>query len=869
MHVNSARLVGLGLSLGLAVTGSMAAIPTSSATATATAMSDAVVPSADPVPAPKGEPVEDMATRTETTSTFINPDGTRTRRDYGTPVRVRNNNGSWSDIDFNLVQRADGNYVPKVTATDTVVGGGGNAPAAQVTLDDGAQLDMTLPAELPEPTVEGGVATYKLDDTTDLVVTVVDGGVSTTFRLHKRPAPEERDFALRLINDGLKVAETATGGLQASDEQGERVGTGGAMVAWDARKDDAGDPLKIVPVEADLTTVAGAGFDKTQELSLSAPDALLDSPSTVYPVTVDPVLTSLTPARDTFVREGDTGNNGTSHSLQVGPESASNTKPAISLLQFDTTPLNGSDIIAADINLWQYYAQTCSARTVLLYPLDTSWDTYSTWSNKPATRANTGDTSFATQMYGGGAGCPSNWIKLDVRNMVQAWAAGTYPNRGLQLSIAGMYQNDLNYQRRFCSFNPNSSLTYCNSVAVKPHLDVTYNRPPGTPAAQPAIDTRDSTGTSSSATPTLSTPVTDPDGGTVSARFVLRNNSGGASVIVPGQQVQSGETSTAIVPAGALTLGGTYSVTASATDGALTSPESPAVDVRIDSQLSQETATKAAATYAPPNDKPEAVLPDGATNRSLWINFQRGVRSCMELHRFTYTPSLYPDTTHTSPSTTDGYGIAASIESPVPSTPAAAVTYFEGLAESDRDAYLMALRGSTDRSLGPVAHDGEVDAVQMGTAAETSGCEAVARRVIVEPATAAWPSLDAPGEEFYQDVYADANSAAARESWVACMNTRGFAVTDYTYPKNYLQSVGTGGEMSLADLGVLEDQTAAADIACRSSSGLQANFDGFVQSRWDETLDDSAPSTMRTIFTSASPPAIRELLNDASGKVAP
>jgi hypothetical protein len=49
-----------------------------------------------------GEPVEDLSKRTETTQTFVNPDGTLTDEQFGTAVRVQDEDGTWEDVDLDL-----------------------------------------------------------------------------------------------------------------------------------------------------------------------------------------------------------------------------------------------------------------------------------------------------------------------------------------------------------------------------------------------------------------------------------------------------------------------------------------------------------------------------------------------------------------------------------------------------------------------------------------------------------------------------------------------------------------------------------------------------------------------------------------------
>ncbi len=514
------------------------------------------------------EPVEDLSSRTGSSTTVVNPDGTKTMQDFGSPVRVQGEDGSWADVNFDLVKQADGTYAPKVSATETVVGGGGSTTAAGVSFDDGSNLGVRWPQVLPEPTVAGGVATYEIDDAVDLVVAVVDGGVSTTIRLNEKPSAADRDLVLGLESDGLKVAETAQGGLQVSNEDGDKVGRAGTMTAWDSRTDAAGDPLETVALDAGLATTEGSGFEKTQELTLSAPDSFLDDPATVYPVTIDPDISSVTRVRDTYVQNGDTTSNGTSHGLVVGAATGNTANPAVSFAQFDTTALTGKTVVSAELDLYQYYSYTCLDRQMLAQPVAAPWVDSIVWTNRPAGRYGTGDDAslYANK---GTSGCAGGWSKINVTNMVDAWADGTYPNYGFRLAVPAASETYPSFERRFCSMNPNSALTYCNTASVKPYLKVTYNGPPNTAALPTTTASSNYNGDLwvTKAKPTWTTSATDPEASKVAytVQTLTSPSASTATATCTTAQVASGAAASCTPTAG-LAANTTYVVRSKAVD---------------------------------------------------------------------------------------------------------------------------------------------------------------------------------------------------------------------------------------------------------------------------------------------------------------
>lgn len=191
------------------------------------------------------KPVEDLSQRSETSTTVLNPNGTSTLMQYGGPVRIKRE-GEWVDVDNTLVEQADGSFRPKASPLDVVIGGGGTKDASHVKLADGRSMTVTWPETLPKPTVDDNVATYHLSDTTDLLLVVGGRGVSARLRLNEQPTETDPVFTFGLRTDDVTVATDDQGGLSLKADDGETVGKTAPLVAWDAKTDDAGEPLEVV-----------------------------------------------------------------------------------------------------------------------------------------------------------------------------------------------------------------------------------------------------------------------------------------------------------------------------------------------------------------------------------------------------------------------------------------------------------------------------------------------------------------------------------------------------------------------------------------------------------------------------------------------
>lgn len=236
----------------------------------------------------------------------------------------------------------------------------------------------------------------------------------------------------------------------------------------------------------------------------------------------------------------------TSPELRVGTTNNGISK-ARSYLAFDTSGLGAEQgwIADADVALSNFTAGSCSGSQIRLSQVTSSWtETAITWVNQPATTvigATTNDKGH------GATGCATvDTVTFDATAIVGYWAAGI-ANQGLQLRADSESAN--------ASWRKYRSLEATPSAA--PKLSVTISRPPATPTdLVVAPRTGDFV---TSATPTLSAVVTDPDGGEVAGRFEITD---GQQTVWTGTSdaVASGETATIDVPAGVLEDGKTYGV---------------------------------------------------------------------------------------------------------------------------------------------------------------------------------------------------------------------------------------------------------------------------------------------------------------------
>ncbi|GAA3661103.1 hypothetical protein GCM10022237_21230 [Nocardioides ginsengisoli] len=258
----------------------------------------------------------------------------------------------------------------------------------------------------------------------------------------------------------------------------------------------------------------------------------------------------LTATGDTYVQSGlSQPNRSAATELVVGSSNNGLTKTR-SLLSFDlgSIDLTSSTVVSAELQLSNFVTGSCAGSAIRLSRVTAAWKPATVkWSTQPATVA-TGSTTNTTA--NGAKACaaegPAKW---DATAIVQAWAAGA-ANNGVQIRPDA--ESKATGYRKYRSLEN-------GDPAKAATLTVTINQPPSTPTkltASPGAN-----GYARTTTPTLSAVVSDPGGGQVAGFFQISH---GNDIVWSGTSalVASGETASIDVPAGKLTEGTPYILSA-------------------------------------------------------------------------------------------------------------------------------------------------------------------------------------------------------------------------------------------------------------------------------------------------------------------
>ncbi|MDN5796931.1 MAG: DNRLRE domain-containing protein, partial [Intrasporangium sp.] len=494
----------------------------------------------------RGSRVQVAALRDETSTTWVNPDGTLTTEAHGGPIRFRDPAGAWRDVDLTMVPGPDGTVGPKSHPLGLSLAGASRAAGGTAKGTGGTDLVVTRQGKgkrgqnravtlgwagtLGTPVLSGTAATYwEVKPGVDLVVEARRTGYETHLVVKSRASLNALrktgtgpvSWEVPVQTDGVSPRAEKDGSVSFVDADDQVVSFVPAPLAWDDKVDPrSGNPASVSPVTMSVTR-QGQG---KAVLTLTPQQDWLSDPGRVFPVTIDPSYASgsMTTISDTYVSSAyPTSNYRSETTLRVGTYNGGADKQR-SFLQFDFSKYKNLDIVSASLSLYETWSYSCTAKPFYVHASGSS-DGSVTWNTQPGIGSQHGTLTTAK---GFSSACAADWVKVPVTSLVDYWSGNAYSTGWLRLSAS---ETDSYGWKKFSSLQ----------TAQDPHITFTYNRKPN-PAAAPTmdptytpayLDPRDSTTYlfTTDSTPQFYSKATDPDGSRVSVTFEVYSSTAGTS----------------------------------------------------------------------------------------------------------------------------------------------------------------------------------------------------------------------------------------------------------------------------------------------------------------------------------------------------
>jgi RHS repeat-associated protein len=428
---------------------------------------------------------------------YQNADGSRTAMFYQEPVNYRLPDGSWARINTSLVPSGtvmSPSPSPSLSPSPSP-SAAGSPPSAGVPADgwrersaaepetfapfaDGSPL-VLLPLGGSESVglgvagaahvagvAQGAAVTYAgVRADADVRLAAGAGVVDEQLILHSASAPDSWVFPLRL--NGLS-ARTGPGGIIEFTDSGSKIM---AVMPSGLMTDSKIDPRSGTGAVSTGVSYTLTTADGQPAIRMTLDAAWLDAPSRVFPVTVDPSVSSYNSGGTTYVESPGSADYSGDSEIDVGTwDGGSNV--AKSFLNFGgvSSALANDTVLGVRLGLFNSWSYSCSPRTVSVYPVTSSWSVTGAKSYPgPSTGRAVGSKSFATGWVPLGSTvspCPSAWEGIDLNEagtqLVNGWTHGTTPNDGLAL---GASSSDSYGWKKFTSDNATNG---------DPFLSVTY-----------------------------------------------------------------------------------------------------------------------------------------------------------------------------------------------------------------------------------------------------------------------------------------------------------------------------------------------------------------------------------------------------------
>ncbi|WP_253267218.1 hypothetical protein [Streptomyces sp. NL15-2K] len=269
-----------------------------------TATTAADIPSARVAARLSGHRVEALSERSETSTTWVNKNGTLTTELAAAPVRFQRT-GQWTDVDVTLRGTKHGAESAAHPLGLQLGGKAAGTSSPLVTVGSDQKVALGWQGTLPKPKLSGAKALFvDVSQGTDISVTATRTGFEQSMVIKERPQSADFSYTLPLDVSGLNAKQLPDGSLLFTAEKSQRWAVMSAPVMVDAAVDPvSGEPARRVPVAMKL-----AGKGKSARLVFRPDAKMLVDRDTKFPVTVSTAFSAQAQPAEAVAQRGVSGN---------------------------------------------------------------------------------------------------------------------------------------------------------------------------------------------------------------------------------------------------------------------------------------------------------------------------------------------------------------------------------------------------------------------------------------------------------------------------------------------------------------------------------------------------------------------------------
>lgn len=397
---------------------------------------------------------EDVSRRTENSKHYLLSDGSYRADVYEKPIHRLDGAGDFVEIVPDLIPSDEPGDRVTASADIEVLARAQTPEGAPVEVSGegwSAGIDMSGVAERSRVVIGPQVRYLDVAADTDLLYEATGEGVKETVLLKSSAAPGRFEFDLHLT--GVEVRKQPAGGYGLYDADGTCVAALGGLYVFDSGVDGAGNAAVC-----EETTMTVESTSEGAHVVYEVSRAWIDDPARVFPVHVDPTL-STGDWLDTYVTDKNaTAGYPYDTDLRCGYYD-STTGTNRSLLNFSISSIPaGTYVRSATLSAYQYHQYyTNTATRTYLAKVTSAWSASTGWSARPSY------AYYASQLVTG----RNIWVDWDVRSIVQGWVDGA-TNYGFQFYQVEDGSQNTTYWRKFYSAN-------YTGTTLDPLLSVVYD----------------------------------------------------------------------------------------------------------------------------------------------------------------------------------------------------------------------------------------------------------------------------------------------------------------------------------------------------------------------------------------------------------